>query len=101
MPRRPVHVPLWGVVVICLAAFVGPILSITASTRIARHNSETLIQQYRIDQARQTEQTRQLSCALFGSQLDAFESAESETGRASYRAWLDLYRLAKCQPERR
>jgi hypothetical protein len=42
-----------------------------------------------------------LYCTLFGSQIDAFAEAKSPAGRASYEAWLAVYRLARCQPVRR
>lgn len=110
--RRQVHVPLYAVLVLVLAALSGPPLSIYASVRIANNNSEQLIERYRADQAVQAEkvakekaaaaeENRRIYCTVFSTQLDALESATTPAGMASYRAWLDLYQLAHCQPPRK
>jgi hypothetical protein len=100
MPQRVVSVPLYAVLVLAFAAFLGPPVSMVASIMVANRNSEQLIERYRADRAAQTEANRVLYCTLFETQLDAFKDATSPAGKASYAAWLDLYRLARCEPPR-
>lgn len=101
MPRRPITVPLYALLALVLAAVSGPPLSIYASVQIANRNAEELVERYQRDRAVSAEQNRVIYCTLFGTQLDAFEDATSPAGRASRAAWLDLYKLARCQPERK
>jgi hypothetical protein len=101
MPRRPVHIPLYALLVLVLAAVSGPPLSVYASTRIAKKNSAELVDQYRADQAAASNANRTIYCVLFDSQIRAFEDATTETGQESYRAWLAVYKLAQCQPTRK
>lgn len=100
-PRRPIHMPLWSVVVLAFFSISGPILSITASVSIANHNSQRLIQRYEADQAATQNANRTIYCVLFGSQIDALEDSTTPIGQASRRAWLAVYKLARCQPERK
>jgi hypothetical protein len=111
MIRRPVYIPLYAVLILVFAAFTGPPLSVYASVLIANRNSTELVRRYQADQAAlaakaaadraaQSEETRKLYCTLFSTQLDAFEEATSPAGQASYKAWLDLYKLARCEPPR-
>jgi hypothetical protein len=44
---------------------------------------------------------RKVICAVFGSQADAFEDATSVAGQKARKAWLDLYKLARCEPPRK
>lgn len=97
---RKITVPVRWIVVLAFAAVSGPILSIYASVQIAQRNSAALIEKYEADRSAQRAETKRLSCALFSSQLGAFDNAESPTGQQSRQAWLDLYRLAQCEPRR-
>jgi hypothetical protein len=112
MPKRPVHIPLYALLVLVLAAVSGPPLSIYASVQIAETRANALVERYERDQAanaalvaaekaKQAEESRRLSCALFSAQIEAFDTAVTSAGKASLQAWEDLYKLAKCQPSRK
>lgn len=101
MMPKVVQLPRYRFWVLVLAAVLGPPLSIFASVQIANNNSEQLIERYRADRATQAETNKRLYCALFASQMDALEDASTPAGRASYQAWLDLYKLVQCQPIRK
>lgn len=98
---KVVQLPRYRFWVLVLAAILGPILSLYFSVQIANRNSEQLIARYQADRARSQAASQTVYCVLFGSQLDAFKDAESPAGQASYKAWLAVYRLVHCQPERR
>ncbi len=93
---RVVRVPTWWLVVGVVTCLVSPILAVVVSVHV---NNETIREGERQRTAQQAE-TRKVVCSLATTQLDAFSDAESDVGKASYRGWLDLYRLSKCQPER-
>lgn len=101
-PRRAVHLPLYGVLVLVFAAVLGPVLSIWASVQIAERNAAELLQRYQVDQVRTEAANRSIYCTLFKVQLDAFDEQppSSATGVAIQEAWLAIYRLARCEPPR-
>ena len=102
-PRRPQRVivmPAYAVALACFTALAVLGLTLWGGIAIANANARQLLDTYEADKVTSQEQTRQLSCRLFGSQLDAFAEAESPAGKASYEAWLDLYRVAHCTPPR-
>lgn len=74
------------------------VVTVVISVALANQNARDLVARYERDKAATAEANRAIYCALFGSQLKAFEDAQSDVGRESYRAWLNLYRLARCEP---
>ena len=100
MPKRPVHIPLYALCVLVLAAVSGPPLSVYASVQIANKNSTELIRRYEADRAANNEANRTIYCTLFGSQIDALAESKTPAGQASYDAWLAVYKLARCEPAR-
>lgn len=112
MPKRPVHMPLWSVVVLCVMATFGPLASIVASIQIADRNAAELIDRYEADQQRVERQVEQeklrtqaeakaVYCRVFSTQIDALDNAQTESGEAARQGWIDLYKLAECQPPRK
>lgn len=99
--KSTVQVPRYWVLLGVLCVFLSPVLSFVASIQIADRNAEQLVKRYERDQAASRAQNRAVYCSVFSSQLDAFDSATTPTGQASRRAWLDLYELVDCQPERK
>ena len=99
-PRRWVHIRLYWVAVVLAAVAAGPVVAVQVATKTSDDNARDIIAQYKQDQAAEQEQARQLSCRLSGSQMGAFEQATTPAGRASFEAWRELYRLARCQPAR-
>lgn len=114
-PRRPVYIPLYAVLILVFAAVLGPVLSIAASVKIADRNSAELVRRYEAAQveankkaeaeaAKVKAENKLITCALFDSQLDAFDEQRSSltpTGVAVREAWLDIYRTGGCQPPRK
>ncbi len=100
-PRRTVTVPSYTIGVALLTVVACCLLTLWAGVAISNRNAARLIDRYEADKAQTEAANRDLYCELFGSQLDAFADAVSPAGKASYRAWLNLYRLAGCQPERK
>jgi hypothetical protein len=99
-PRKVAIVPIYWVAwaMITVAAMV--IVSAVISIALADQNARELVDRYESDKRAASQANHQLYCTLFASQADAFEDATSAPGKASRKAWLDLYALAKCQPAR-
>jgi hypothetical protein len=98
--RRVIVLPVYtvGVALLTVLLFCG--VTLGAAVRISNGNAKDLIDRYEADKQQTAAANKGFYCALFGSQLAAFEDATSPAGRQSYQAWLDIYRLAKCQPVR-
>jgi hypothetical protein len=99
-PQRVIVMPAYAVGLACLTVLALLGLTLWAGLAIAEGNAKELLDRYEADKVASQEQTRQLSCRLFGSQLDAFDEARTPAGKASHAAWLDLYRVAHCTPTR-
>jgi len=110
-PRRTIAVPVYWLAVIMISIAAMVVVSAVISTALADRNARALVARYEADKAATlaraeadkaatAESNRQFYCALFGSQLDAFATAATPTGRKSYEGWLGVYRLARCQPLR-
>ncbi len=76
------------------------IVSAVISTALADRNARDLVARYEADKRATAAANRVVLCALFSSQLNAFEDATTPTGKESYKAWLQVYRLTQCEPER-
>lgn len=102
MKRVPAKVTVPSYVLGVALVAVGLVLfaTIAISVRLADDNARELVQRYEADKAATAEANRRLYCALFASQVDAYEEAQSPVGEKAYQAWLDLYRLARCTPAR-
>ncbi len=105
---RAVVLPLYWLVVGAVTCLLSPVAAVAVSVNV---NNRTMAAAERQRTAAQQEADRQaeairreqrkVTCSLAASQLDAFAEAQSPPGKASYQAWLDLYRLAECQPIRK
>lgn len=93
MPLYTVGVAMATVLAMCL-------LTLWAGVSISKKNAQQLIDRYEADKVATARANQGLYCTLFGAQADAFAEATTPAGRASYEAWLAVYRLAQCQPER-
>lgn len=100
-PRKTVIVPVYWVAVAMLSVAAMVVVSTVISVALADRNARELVARYEADKQATAAANRELYCALFGSQVDAFSDAVTPTGKASLKAWLDVYELAKCQPARR
>jgi hypothetical protein len=96
-----VMVPVYWVAVAMLTVAAMVVVSAVISVALADRNARELVDRYEADKRAAAESNREFYCALFGSQADAFEGASTPTGKASLKAWLDLYELARCEPARR
>lgn len=103
MPRRPVHLPLWSVIVLVIGSTVSPVLSITASVKIAERNRIQAEARQAQAEARAREQARTLVCAFFTAQLDAYDETPplSPAGKNLRATNLEFYTASGCQPPRR
>lgn len=99
-PRRVVVVPVYWVAVAMITVAAMVVVSAVISVALADRNARQLVARYEADKRATAAANQQFYCALFGSQADAFEDATTATGRASRKAWLDLYELAQCRPVR-
>ncbi len=93
--------PWYTTVVTVVSVLAICLLTLAASVAIANANAKQQLARYEADKVATQEANRVLYCKVFGSQLDAFAEATSPAGRESYAAWLDVYKLARCQPARR
>ena len=91
MPAYTVGLAVITCVAMCL-------LTLWAGVTISNRNAARLLAKYEADKVAAAEQSRGLYCELFRSQMNAFDGAESDVGKASYKAWLAVYRLVHCQP---
>jgi hypothetical protein len=93
-------------------ATFGPIASITASVRISQGNSAELVRRYEADQRaieakveaekqKASQEARRVYCGVFSTQIDALSDPSTETGERARQGWIDLYKLAECQPPRK
>lgn len=103
MPRRPVHIPLYAVIVLVVGSILGPVLSITASVKIAERNTAEIVAQQEQAKAEAREQSRLLVCAFFSAQLDVWDETPPTTaaGKNLRQTNLEFYTASKCQPPRR
>ena len=99
-PRKTVTVPAYWVAVVMISIAAMLVASAVISIALADRNARELVARYEADKRASAEANRQFYCALFGSQLDAFDEAKTPAGRKSYDGWLGVYRLAKCEPAR-
>lgn len=104
---RVVKVPFYWLVVGVVTCLVSPVLAVLISVYVNNRTIEATERQRTAavaeaerQQAAQRAESQRVVCALSTTQLNAFEDAASDVGKASYRGWLDLYRLSKCQPLR-
>jgi len=100
-PRKMVLVPAYWIAVAMLTVAAMVAVSAVISVALADRNAKQLVDRYEADKQATAETNREFYCALFGSQADAFADATTATGKASLKAWLDLYALAECSPARR
>lgn len=99
--RRPIHVPLYVLLVIVATMVVSPILSIVASVRIAENRAEqTRAEQAAVDRKVKAEGTR-LACEQFGRVADAVDQAQSPAGREVRAVYVFLYNLINCVPPKK
>lgn len=98
--RRVVVVPLYTISVAIATVLLLCGLTLWAGVAISRRNAAALVAQNEADKLAAQQANRTVYCKLFGSQLDAFEDAQSPAGKASRQAWLDVYRLVRCTPTR-
>lgn len=101
MPRRPVRLPLWSVIVLVVMATIGPFLSVVASVQISNGKAAELVRRYEADQEATRAAAKAVYCTLFAVQIDALDSAPSGTATKVRDAWLAVYGLAQCQPPRK
>jgi len=99
-PRKTIAVPVYWVAVVMISIAAMVVASTVISTAMADRNARKLVARYEADKAASAEANRQFYCALFSSQLDAFETATTPAGKKSYDGWLGVYRIARCQPAR-
>lgn len=98
--RRVMVIPIYWVAWAMVTVLALSLGSFFGSIAIANQNSRELVARYRADQAATAAGNRVIYCAVFARQADVFADAESEVGKAAYEAWLQLYRLAGCEPAR-
>ena len=96
-----VTIPLYWVGAALVTMAVIGVMSIVISVGLARSNAEKQLARYEADKVATARANQGLYCTLFGSQMDAFAEATTPTGKASYEAWLAVYKLAQCQPLRK
>jgi hypothetical protein len=103
MPKRPVHLPLYAVVILVLGSTLGPVLSITASVKIAEHNTAVAVARQEQAKAEAREQSRLLVCAFFSAQLDVWDETPpmSAAGKNLRKTNLEFYTASGCQPPRK
>jgi hypothetical protein len=99
-PRRVVVVPVYWAAIVMVTVAVMVVASAVISVGLADRNARDLVARYEADKRATAATNQQFYCALFGAQADAFADATTATGRASLKAWLDLYELARCMPAR-
>lgn len=99
-PRRVVVVPVYWLAVVMFTVAAMVAVSAFISVSVADRNARELVARYEADKRATAAANQQFYCALFGSQADAFETATTPAGRASYKAWIDLYGLVGCLPAR-
>lgn len=95
-----VSVPSYTLGIALLALAVMMWATYAVSVKKADENAQELIDRYERDKVTTAEANRQFYCAVFGTQIDVYGEAETDVGKNAYRAWLRIYRLAKCTPER-
>jgi hypothetical protein len=88
-----------AVVLISVAAMM--VVSAVISIALADRNARELVARYEADKRATAAANRVVLCALFSSQLNAFADATTSTGKESYKAWLEVYRLTQCEPTRK
>lgn len=93
--------PAYAVGVACLTVVALCLLTLFGGLALADRNAKRQLARYEADKVATAEANRGLYCTLFGSQIDAFAEATTPAGRASYAAWLAVYKLARCAPARR
>jgi hypothetical protein len=102
--RRQVTMPLYAVLVLVVAATFGPILSIYASTQIAKANQAKALAAAQATENRTREESRLRTCDLFGRLLDVYSETPPTTpaGRNVQRAYRSFYNAPEnhCQPPR-
>lgn len=98
--RRVVVVPTYTIGLAIVTVVVMCLVTLFAGVKISNSNAERLVARYERDKAVTAEQNREVYCTLFRTQMDAFDGASSPVGRASYQAWLGVYRLVGCKPAR-
>lgn len=103
MIRRPIQVPLYGVLVVCLVAALGPLGSMFASIAIANNNAAKQQRERDAEAARIAAASRATVCAWFSAWLDTWDEAPptTEAGKKVRVKTLELYELSKCQPIRK
>lgn len=94
IPRKVWAILLsWGLAVLVLAGLFSFWI---------QHNQQEQARKTAAAEARAAEQSRAVVCFLFTTILDTFheEPPTTAAGRAQVGAWLEVYRLSKCQPPR-
>lgn len=113
-PRRPVYLPRYALIVLITLATLGPVGSVYASIAISNHNTRRLVAeqqaaareaQRQVEIARQVveRQSRDLVCAYFSANLDAYEETPPTTpaGINLRKVNLDFYNATGCKPPRK
>lgn len=96
--------PLYAVVVLIVMSTLGPVLSVTASVKIARGNSEEQLRKQTEARTQQSESARAQACDLFAKLLDVYDETppQTATGVNAAQAYRDYYNdVLLCVPPRR
>jgi len=95
-----VTVPAYTVGVTIVTVLALCLLTLWGGVTISNNNASRLLAKYEADKVAAEQANRGLYCELFQSQMNALDDAKSDAGKASYKAWLAVYRLVQCQPVR-
>ncbi len=98
--RRTIVMPAYAVAIACVTVLLLNGLTLVAGIAIANANARESLARYEADKQATAAQQKIVTCALFTSQLNAFDKATTPAGKESYEGWLGVYRLAKCEPAR-
>lgn len=85
--RRPIHVPLYVLIVLVFTTVATPILAITASVTIANRATE-----------RHLDQMRHVSCTEYDAVLDALSGSQAPVIVALVAKYRELYAIQHCPP---
>jgi hypothetical protein len=102
MERRVVNVPVWTIIVGVAMMFGSPVLSVLAAVSISERNAERQLADVEQAKTEATAESKRITCAFFASSMDVYKEnpPPTETGRAQYRNYAELYRITGCQPPR-
>lgn len=98
--KRTIVMPAYAVAIACLTVLLLNGLTLWAGIAIANGNAREQLARYEADKQATAAADKVVTCALFTSQLNAFDKATTPAGKESYEGWLGVYRLARCEPKR-